>query len=423
MRKNTDLTDRSVSDRWIALAVSLQVLLVGIKNMLIQAFPDLYEDNYGWNVALFAVVAAAYVLAYFSLGGRMISFSPMSLWLVAFVAISFGLSAMIHPHGIVRYGELLSFLLPFGILTAFIITRLTTLEWLAYYMERFAYVIVAVALLCVITILSIGHTTTSDWSTYSMSLSNVIVIGVVWLLYRYFEHGKRIALLAALVGIVSILLCGARNPLLAIVAYVVVKTVIKVVSASTPNRERWVYVIWSALMVLSVLFFDVLIDFATYVLSQMGIYSRSIGLLDSDIFFDSGRGFIHERLIAELNKSPLIGLGIGGDIETIEWGAHNFYLSVLSTYGYLLGAVILVALGVMLIMALRRSRGTNREVLLVYACLFLPRSFTGNDLWRSELPWWMIALMIVILSNPAAQSPSPDSEAGAEPLAESEVQA
>lgn len=399
MRVQADLRDQDQGNRWIALAVCLQVLLVGIKNMLIQAFPDLYEDNNVWNIVLFGVVGVAYVLAYISLGRRMISFSPLSLSLVAFVAISLALSALLHPHGLVRYGELFSYLLPFGLLTAFIITRMTTLEWIAYYMERFAYLIIGVAVVCVVAILTIGHTTTSDWSTYSMSLSNVIMMGVIWLLYRYFEAHKWPALVGALVGIVAILLCGSRNPLLAIVAYIVVKTVIKVVSKSTPNRERWIYVIWSAVMILFFLFFDAIIGIADYLLAQLGIYSRSIGLLESDLFFDSGRSQIHERLIAEINKSPLIGLGIGGDMEIIDWAAHNFYLSVLSTYGYPVGILLLVTFTVMLIRAFRHSRGTNREILLIYTCLFLPRSFTGNDIWRSDIPWWLLAITIVLLTG------------------------
>ena len=399
MRIQADLKDQDQGNRWIALAVCLQVLLVGIKNMLIQAFPDLYEDNYEWNIVLFGVVGVAYVLAYVSLGRRMISFSPLSLALVAFVAISVALSALLHPHGLVRYGELFSYLLPFGLLTAFIITRMTTLEWIAYYMERFAYIIIGVALVCVIAILTIGHTTTSEWSTYSMSLSNVIMVGVIWLLYRYFESQKWPALVGAFAGIAAILLCGSRSPLLAIVAYVVVKTVIKVVSKSTPNRERWIYVIWSALMILFFLFFEVIVGVADYLLAQLGIYSRSIGLLESDLFFDSGRSQIHERLIAEINKSPILGLGIGGDMEIIDWAAHNFYLSVLSTYGYLVGILLLAVFAVMLIRAFRHSRGTNREILLLYTCLFLPRSFTGNDIWRSDTPWWLLAIVIVILTG------------------------
>ena len=399
MRVQADLKDQDQGNRWIALAVCLQVLLVGIKNMLIQAFPNLYEDNYEWNIVLFGVVGVAYVLAYVSLGRHMISFSPLSLALVAFVAISVALSALLHPHGLVRYGELFSYLLPFGLLTAFIITRMTTLEWIAYYMERFAYIIIGVALVCVIAILTIGHTTTSEWSTYSMSLSNVIMVGVIWLLYRYFESQKWPALVGAFAGIAAILLCGSRSPLLAIVAYVVVKTVIKVVSKSTPNRERWIYVIWSALMILFFLFFEVIVGVADYLLAQLGIYSRSIGLLESDLFFDSGRSQIHERLIVEINKSPILGLGIGGDMEIIDWAAHNFYLSVLSTYGYLVGILLLAVFAVMLIRAFRHSRGTNREILLLYTCLFLPRSFTGNDIWRSDIPWWLLAIVIVILTG------------------------
>ena len=106
------------SDRQISLAVCLQVFLVGIKNMLIQAFEGLYENNMLLNLILFAVAGVLYVVAYFSLGKRMASFTPLCLGMIAFVVISFAGSAMIHSYGLVRYAEILIFFLPFCFLTA-----------------------------------------------------------------------------------------------------------------------------------------------------------------------------------------------------------------------------------------------------------------------------------------------------------------
>lgn len=400
------MSDRSAADRRISFAVCLQVLLVGVKNMLIQAFEELYEDNVLLNTLLFVAVAVAYILAYVSLGDRMVSFSPMTLMMVAFVVISVVASALINPIGIVRYPELFGYFLPFCFLTAFMITRLSTLEWIAYYMERFSYIIIVASLICVVTILQVGHTTTSDWSTYSMSMSNVIVVAVMWMLYCYFEKHSTVALIMAAVGILSILLCGSRNPLLAIMSYVIIKTFIKVFSKKTPNRERWICVGWSVAIVLFFLFFGTVIRVANYVIAELGIYSRSIGLLESDLLFDSGRLSIHRSLITALNRRPILGLGIGGDMEIIDWAAHNFFLSVLSTYGYPLGLFILAVLAVLLVRAFRRSRGISREILMLYACLFLPRSLTGSDIWRSDMPWWLFACVIVVLTSQAESGDS-----------------
>ena len=422
MHSQIHLQKGSSGDRWISFAVCFQILLVGMKNMLIQAFEEMYEANAVWNTVLFVAVGVAYVLAYVSLGTRMISFPPITLWLVAFVGVSFAWSALLSPLGIPEYGELVGYFLSVCFLTAFMLTKLTTLEWIAYYMERFSYVIIVGSLICVITILNIGHTTTSEWSTYSMSLSNVIMVGVIWLLYRYFEKRKITALIGSALGIICILLCGSRNALLAIVAYVVAKTVIKLVSKSTPNGERWLYTVWSAALLLFFLFFDTAISLAARLLSFLGIYSRSIGLLGSDLFYDSGRSLIHSDLINALNERPLLGLGIGGDMAAIDWPAHNFYLSVLSTYGYLLGAILLVIFGAILWLAFRKSNAKTREILFIYVCLLIPRSFTGNDIWRSDIPWWTLALCLVAISNPTKEEPSalpPDLVDGAEEGSES----
>ena len=254
------------------------------------------------------------------------------------------------------------------------------------------------------------------------TLSNVIMVGVIWLLYRYFEKRKITALIGSALGIICILLCGSRNALLAIVAYVVAKTVIKLVSKSTPNGERWLYTVWSAALLLFFLFFDTAISLAARLLSFLGIYSRSIGLLGSDLFYDSGRSLIHSDLINALNERPLLGLGIGGDMAAIDWPAHNFYLSVLSTYGYLLGAILLVIFGAILWLAFRKSNAKTREILFIYVCLLIPRSFTGNDIWRSDIPWWMLTLCLVAISNPTKEEPSalsPDLVDGAEEGSES----
>ena len=106
--------------------------------------------------------------------------------------------------------------------------------------------------------------------------------------------------------------------------------------------------------------------------------------LDSEDY-DSLGGFIIEHL----DRLP-----VAGDEVVIQELAHSMYLSIFVTYGMILGSLVILYLFSQTIKGIRRTSGLNHNVIIMYACLVFPRSFTGGDIWANDYLWFLMALII-----------------------------
>ena len=404
------------SDRHISRAIALQILLVSVKNILVQAFPDLLEQNDVLNLVVLGTVAVFYVHAFLTLGARMLRVGGMCMGLLAFLLIVWSLSFMAYPQNSTEIIALLPRFMTYCLLTAFLITRLTSLRWLAHYMKLFSYGITLTALVSTLYILSVGHSSFSDWSVYSMPLSTYTLISTMWHYYQFFETKRIVPLGFAIVGTLVIVLVGSRNPLLAILVYVLVSILRHLFDRKQTFLVRLAALACCSIAAFLAFFWRRVVSLIYRLLYAFGIHSRTLYLLMQEEISDSGRNEIHAKLIAYMNEHPLRPLGVAGDRIPLdgEW-AHGLYFSILATFGYVLGAVVLILLAVMCIKALRRSRGVAREMLILYMCIVLPRGFVAVDVWQNDVFWWMLAIMITVLDPVLRKSAAAVQERAAEP--------
>ena len=88
------LVDNFGQDRYIAKAVCLQITLVGIKNMLVQAVPFLHARNTILNILLFLIVGVMYLNAFL----RMNKTITKRVFLAfCFIVMSFAMTAVLFP--------------------------------------------------------------------------------------------------------------------------------------------------------------------------------------------------------------------------------------------------------------------------------------------------------------------------------------
>lgn len=383
-------------DLLIAKAVCFQITLVGVKNMLVQAVPFLYENNALLNKTLFAIIGVVYLRAFFRISK---SISRIAFGILCFVLFSFVTTLMVFPNNRVYILSELPRTIPFCFVTFFLLSRLHDVSVLESCMEKASIVLVFFSILSAVFIFHFGHITTSTWSTYSMPLSYVTMLAVMWLLHQYFIKERIRWLFFAGGGIFVILAYGSRNPLLAIASYIVISVIKRALFGSPRQKIKYTLV---ALVCCFLLFFwREALAIVIRVLEGVNITSRSLSLLAEKTLNTTGRTDIHNTLITALKKRPVLGYGVLGDrvvLASTNMEAHSLYLSILSNYGYLLGGFIIVLLLIWNITAYVRGSKTSQEILLIYICMVWPRGFTGGDVWISDVFWWLLGIVVSIIA-------------------------
>lgn len=390
------------ADKSISFATCFQVTIIGIKNALVQGIPFLYARNSALNRLLFVLVALVYICALAKDGRRFLRIRSLSFFIAAFSAFFMMLSAFLFPGNGKVIMSWMPRMLPYCFITFLMISELRTLEWIEHYMTRFSYIIIIFSLLSAFYIHKIGHITMSAWSTYSMPLSYTAMIAVMWLLFTFFQNWSIAAAIFAAIGLLVIITYGSRNPLLAISSYIVIQTFRYARSMKVPKRKRLLYFAVSVLFAFCLIFWRMVVSLLVNLLSIFTLKSRTLSLLSESKVSLTGRDVIHAKMFSLLSQHPITGVGIGGDENLIHESAHGLYLGILVNFGYILGIVIIAFILVLSFIAFSKAKGIDKDIVLLYVCLVLPRGFTGGDLWTSDVFWWMMGICIVVLYSAKA---------------------
>ena len=382
-------------DRVLSFAVCFQISIVGVKNSLVQSIPELYNVNSTLNNVLLVIIALVYIWAFLESWNRIVQINISVVLISLFLMISFAFSYLFFPLNRTEIVSMLPRVIPYYFITAYLITKLRTTQWIEYYMTRFCYLNLFACLVTVVFIYIHGHVTTSPWLSYSLPMSYSCMLATMWLLYSYFQSKKLPLLLASIVGVVIIALFGSRNPLIAIVSYIAVKSIKSAFGPSSTIYKKIAFVLALLIVVTLLFFYKELIGLLNVSLQAFGIQSRTLKLMLESELNMTGRTEIHSKLFQILSTNPLIGLGIGGDVTNIGISSHGLYLSILSIYGYPIGCLLIAVLLYVCIVSYIRADEKNREVLLIYYCLTLTRGFFGGDVFSSDVLWWMLGLIAV----------------------------
>ena len=255
--------------------------------------------------------------------------------------------------------------------TFLLVSKLSTFEYLCKYFTKGSFLITLSGVLYAEIISVIGHSTTSDWSTYSMTMSNVLLLSVLWQLNAYFDSKNKLALIAAIIGSVVIFIYGSRNPFLAIGFFVSIKILFNSKRKSSSGVAIKLFFVSFVLIVL--FFFKEILAFVGGMLDSFGLSSRTLYyLINADTEdITTGRAEIHGKLWDIVLNDPF-----------------------LVTYGMILGSLVILYLFSQTIKGICRTSGLNHDIIIMYVCLVFPRSFTGGDIWANDSLWFLMALII-----------------------------
>ena len=379
-------------NKLISFVVAFQVIVQGCKNILVQGFPFFYEINDMLNVVIMGGSLLMYVYALLTTGKLRIP--VQTIVVLFFVGVTYLFTYMFFSQNVKYIQPTILRTLVVCFFTFLLVSKLSTFEYLCKYFVKGSFLITLSGVLYAEIISVIGHSTTSDWSTYSMTMSNVLLLSVLWQLNAYFGSKDKLALIAAIIGSVIIFIYGSRNPFLAIGFFVSMKILFNSKRKSSSGVAIKLFFVSFVLIVLS--FFKEILAFVGGMLDSFGLSSRTLYyLINADTEdITTGRAEIHDKLWDIVLNDPFLGFGVAGDEVVIQELAHSMYLSIFVTYGMILGSLVILYLFSQTIKGIRRTSGLNHNVIIMYACLVFPRSFTGGDIWANDYLWFLMALII-----------------------------
>ena len=395
--KEVKVIDMKDPNKLISFVVAFQVIAQGCKNILVQGFPFMYSINDMLNMVIMGGALVMYLYALLST--RQLNMPSQSVGILCFVGLTYLFTYTLCPQNIKFIQPTILRTLVACFFTFLLVSKLTTFEYLQKYFTNGSYLITLSGVMYAGIIAVIGHSTTSDWSTYSMTMSNVLLMSVLWQLNDYFENKGKLPLLASIIGMIVIFLYGSRNPFLAIVFFICIKILFN--RDGNRSSSGFLKVLFISFIVVSLSYFKEILIFLSTTLESFGLGSRTLYyLMNADTEdITTGRAEIHEKLWAVIFDNPIIGHGVAGDEAVIDELAHSMYLSIFITYGLVLGCIIILYLTSMTIKGIRRTTGLNHSIVVLYVCLVFPRSFTGGDIWLNDYLWFMLALIISALNQ------------------------
>ena len=376
----------------ISFVVAFQVIAQGCKNILVQGFPFFYAINDMLNILIMGGSLLMYLYALFAT--RRLHIPMQTIGVLFFVGMTYLLTYMFCSQNAKYIQPTILRTLVACFFTFLLVSKLSTFEYLCDYFTKGSFLITLSGVLYAGIINVIGHSTTSEWSTYSMTMSNVLLLSVLWQLNAYFDSKNKLALIAAIIGSVVIFIYGSRNPFLAIGFFVSIKILFNSKRKSSSGVAIKLFFVSFVLIVLS--FFKEILAFVGGMLDSFGLSSRTLYyLINADTEdITTGRAEIHDKLWDIVLNDPFLGFGVAGDEVVIQELAHSMYLSIFVTYGMILGSLVILYLFSQTIKGIRRTSGLNHNVIIMYACLVFPRSFTGGDIWANDYLWFLMALII-----------------------------
>ena len=384
-------------NKLISFVVAFQVIAQGCKNILVQGFPFFYEINDMLNVVIMGGSLLMYVYALLTTGRLRIPVQTIAV--LFFVGMTYLFTYMFCSQNAKYIQPTILRTLVACFFTFLLVSKLSIFEYLCDYFTKGSFLITLSGVLYAGIINVIGHSTTSEWSTYSMTMSNVLLLSVLWQLNAYFDSKNKLALIAAVIGSVVIFIYGSRNPFLAIVFFVSIKILFNSKRKSSSGAAIKLFFVSFVLIVLS--FFKEILAFFGGMLDSFGLSSRTLYyLINADTEdITTGRAEIHDKLWDIVLNAPFLGFGVAGDEVVIQELAHSMYLSIFVTYGMILGSLVILYLFSQTIKGICRTSGLNHNVIIMYACLVFPRSFTGGDIWANDYLWFLMALIISSLQQ------------------------
>lgn len=242
----------------------------------------------------------------------------------------------------------------------------------------------------IVTLFSIN-----DESTYNMSASYLLVLPTLIFLYFFFSNKSIVDFLFALANILSILLYGARAPLLGITVYIFVKTIFV---TKFSIRRIILYLVVGSFFVLLMIYWDSVLLVLSSFLQSRGIHSRTLNSIIQSKFTDlSGRDVLFKYYWDLALQKPFWGWGVFGGWIGPGSGPHNGMIELILAFGFIGGTAFCLFSIYLFFRGLSESNPELRELSIIISSIVVPIFFVFAEVFTSV--FWMIFLILGVYSS------------------------
>jgi hypothetical protein len=267
---------------------------------------------------------------------------------------------------------------------AFYVISVSDKRILLNVLRKFGYV---QSVLLIVTLFSMN-----DKSTYSMSASYFLVLPSLLFLSSFFSTRSLIDFLFASISILSILLYGARGPLLGIAVYIA----IKVIFAPKLSIKKIVFLlIVGSLLVYVLVAWDSLLLLLSRFLQARNIHSRTLNaVLQSSITRLSGRDTLFKYYWNLALQKPLTGWGAYGRWIGSGSGPHNTLIELIVVFGFVVGPIIILFSVFLLFHGFFIKDPNYQELSIIYSSRIVPMFLVSGGFFTAV--HWMIFFIMGI---------------------------
>lgn len=173
---------------------------------------------------------------------------------------------------------------------------------------------------------------------YSMPVSYALLLPILMQMNEFLDKRRIINLTLSVIGTISILLFGARGPLLGIGMFLALKYL-----SSRRNIIEKILVVFSTIsfIVLLLVFSEQIGEPIINILQSRGIYSRTLNVFArGSILYESGRAKLFAYYLDLVKMKPFLGWGIKGGYIAAGSGPHNMLIGFLVAFGCIFGGLL-----------------------------------------------------------------------------------
>jgi len=253
-------------------------------------------------------------------------------------------------------------------------------------------------------IVYILYISNKSFSLERMSYSYSILPSIIYIIYLYIKERKILYFFLSFIGVVIIFLGGSRGPLLCIVGFILIYSIINF-KKYYKSIISWGSVVAVIVYLYSKYYIEIL-NYLYSILKPLQVGSRTLSLLlMNDIMNPAGRDIIYNQIWKVILNNPF-GVGMWGDRfrmylynQNFTY-SHNIFLELLTEYGIIFGSLIIIALIIIILKSLGKNiPSLQKDFICIFISLgLIPLLISGSYLQEPSF-FIMLGFSINAISN------------------------
>lgn len=368
-------------DKRISIALMSSFVILTIQYLILIYF-NLLESSIGSNIQLLSkgLVGIIYIYAFPSTLKR----SRIRFIVVNFIALfAFLIHFVIFP---ANRDHIVDLLFPFFFMCLPTFVYTLSIQNFAIFeeaMRKSSYIVFITGLLLGVLIFS----RKASVGSYSMSLSYYMLLPALLFLDKLMERFSLKTFIPLILSLLIILSLGSRGAILCILVFIF----FKFFSPYFKKSYKKIIIRVALLMIgfIILIFLDNIIESLYNFLLSFGINSRTLILFLEDGVHLSGRDTIYKNTIAEILKSPLIGIGIAGDRRITDGYAHNFFIEMIGGFGLIIGSIICISIIFLVIKSLLTKDKEKYDLTIMWLSLGFVHLMVSSS-YLIDIKFWIL---------------------------------